>query len=458
MKNRISEKEISSIYKKALKSRGILKKDDTALIFYDLDFLEERLKELKENFPEDTLHAIAIKANPLQAILAKISGAGFGLEAATLPELILALEGGVPEERIVFDSPCKTMEEIEFALQNDIHINADSFDEIERIASLNKDIDSNSPVGLRINPQVGTGAIKSTSVAGSISKFGVPVSPNREKIINMFLRYPWLRGLHLHIGSQGMPLDLLTRGVKIVFEMGEEINIALEKAGINRKLEFFDIGGGLAVSYRFGKIPVGMAEYRKSLEKSVPGLFSGDFRLITEFGRYIHTNTAWAASKVEYVKREKDYNIIMSHLGADFMLRECYNPQDWQHEITVLDKNGNLKNNSPKEKYFIAGPLCFAGDVIGHDIELPRVDEGDVIIIHDVGAYTLSMWSRYNSRQVPQVLGYSKDIYGFEILKKREVLHDTIGFWMEKHSNPKKTDSTQKITASSSFIRQIPPI
>ncbi|MFW5645266.1 MAG: diaminopimelate decarboxylase, partial [Bacteroidota bacterium] len=220
MKNRISEKEISRIYKKALQTHGILKKDDTALIFYDFDFLEERLKELKENFPEDTLHAIAIKANPLQSILSKISDHGFGLEAATLPELILALECGVPEDRIVFDSPCKTMEEIEYALQKDIHINADSFDEIERIASLNKDIDSKSPVGLRINPQVGTGAIKSTSVAEDISKFGVPISTNREKIINMFLRHPWLRGLHLHIGSQGMPLELLTKGVKVVYELG----------------------------------------------------------------------------------------------------------------------------------------------------------------------------------------------------------------------------------------------
>ena len=429
MKNRISEKEISSIYKRAMKTRGILNKDDTAIIFYDLDFLEERLKELGANFPGDTLHAIAIKANPLKAILSKINDHGFGLEAATLPELILALECGVPEDRIVFDSPCKTMEEVEFALQNDIHINADSFDEIERIASLNKDIDSKSPIGLRINPQVGTGAIKSTSVAGDISKFGVPVSTNREKIINVFLRYPWLRGLHLHIGSQGMPLDLLTKGVKVVYELGEEINKALENAGLNKRIETFDIGGGLAVSYKFEKTPAGITDYRKSLEKNVPGLFNNNFRLITEFGRYVHTNTAWASSRVEYVKREKDYNIIMSHLGADFMLRECYNPRDWQHEITVLDKNGNLKSDAPKEKYFIAGPLCFAGDVIGHDIELPRVDEGDVIIIHDVGAYTLSMWSRYNSRQVPVVLGYSKNIYGFEVLKERETVKGTIGFW-----------------------------
>lgn len=426
---RISEKEISNIYKKALKAPGIVGKDDTALIFYDLDFIDERVKELKANFPDNSLHAIAIKANPLKAILSRINDMGLGLEAATLPELMLALECGLTEDRIVFDSPCKTTEEIEFALQNDIHINADSLDELRRISRLLNDMNSESSIGLRINPQVGTGSIKSTSVAGNISKFGVPVSTNREKIIRAFLDYPWLTGLHLHIGSQGMPLELLTNGVKVVYELGEEINRALKQAGHNRKIDLFDIGGGLAVSYRFENEQANMSEYRKSLDENIPGLFSADFRLITEFGRYIHTNAAWAASRVEYVKREKDDNIIMSHLGADFMLRECYNPQDWHHEITVLDKDGNLKQGEPREKYFIAGPLCFAGDVIGHDIELPRVEEGDIIIIHDVGAYTLSMWSRYNSRQVPKVLGYGREIYGFKILKERENPGDAVAFW-----------------------------
>ena len=117
----------------------------------------------------------------------------------------------------------------------------------------------------------------------------------------------------------------------------------------------------------------------------------------------------------------------MSHLGADFMLRECYNPQDWHHEIGVMDANGKLKSPDKKEKYFIAGPLCFAGDIIGHDLELPEVKEGDYLIIHDVGGYTLSMWSRYNSRQVPKVIGYEgKKI---EILKKRERIPEVVDFW-----------------------------
>ena len=119
----------------------------------------------------------------------------------------------------------------------------------------------------------------------------------------------------------------------------------------------------------------------------------------------------------------------MTHVGADLFLRKCYNPDDWHHHITVVDKNGKLKTGTDINKYIVAGPLCFAGDVIARDLELPVVEEGDYILIHDTGAYTLSMWSRYNSRQMPKVIGYSTEHDTFEIIKGRETKEDLFAFW-----------------------------
>ncbi|HEX7680890.1 MAG TPA: diaminopimelate decarboxylase, partial [Thermoanaerobaculia bacterium] len=79
--------------------------------------------------------------------------------------------------------------------------------------------------------------------------------------------------------------------------------------------------------------------------------------------------------------------------------------------------------------YVIAGPLCFAGDIVARNVLLPRIEEGDFIIIRDTGAYTLSMWSRYNSRQMPKVVGYRDDGALMTILKQRETVHDIIAFW-----------------------------
>jgi diaminopimelate decarboxylase len=428
-KSYLSKEEMSNAFIRAIHNRNVIGQEDTSILFYDMTFLLERIRNLRALFPESTLHAIAVKANPLIKILLEIKNLNVGLEVASGPELFMAEKVGFPADRIVFDSPAKTPEEIEYALKQGIHLNADSFEELERIDKLLESIKSTSTIGVRINPQVGAGSIKSTSVADSISKFGIPMNENSERLKECYLKYHWLKGIHVHIGSQGCPVPLLVGGIKKVLDFALEINGSLTKKSSNKRIEIFDIGGGLPVSYFVDKPAASMEDYVNLLKLNLPELFSGDFKIVTEFGRYIHANAGWAASRVEYVKREKDYNIIMTHLGADFLLRKCYNPDDWHHQITVVDSKGQLKTGKDKNRYIIAGPLCFAGDVIATDLEFPKVESGDYVLIHDVGAYTLSMWSRYNSRQMPKVVGYYSDSKEFQILKNREGLEDIFVFW-----------------------------
>lgn len=429
MLSRISDDTISKVFGRALQQDGLIDEDDTAIIFYDLSFLEKRINDLIGLFPESTLHAIAVKANPLAKILKKIKKLGVGLESATLPELYLAERAGFSHDKIVFDSPVKTTRELEHALKLGVHINADSLLELERIERILKKQPTRSSIGVRINPQVGTGTIPLTSVAGEYSKFGVPIKTHREELRNCFLKYNWLRGVHLHIGSQGCEVELLIKGIETILIFVDEINDCFKRKNIQRKIDIFDMGGGLPVSYHRDKHPFGMAQYREELGIRFKELFSNDFKLITEFGRYIHANTSWVASRVEYVKREIKVNTAMIHVGADLFLRKCYRPDDWHHEIIAVDKYGKIKSGKDENNYVVAGPLCFAGDVIAKEIELPEIEENDYIIIHDTGAYTLSMWSRYNSRQIPKVIGYYEDGGKFEILRNREKKEDLWDFW-----------------------------
>ncbi len=429
IRSNLSEKEMSTAFHLALVQKKLITEEDTALIFYDVHFLKERIINLQQLFPSDTLHAVAIKANPLTAVLKNLNELGVGLEAASLPELYLAEATGFSPERIVFDSPAKTRKEIEYALTLGVYLNADSFDELDRIAEILKTVKSISTIGIRINPQIGSGSIQSTSVAGSISKFGIALNDNAEKLKAYYLKYEWLKSIHVHIGSQGCPVPMIIEGIRKVLDFAIDVNTHLKKQQAKNRIEIVDIGGGLPVSYHADKIPVSMEAYHALLMEHCKELFTGEFRLITEFGRHLHGNTGWVASRVEYVKKEKHYNIIMTHTGADLFLRECYNPKDWYHQISVVDKNGKLKDGTVKNKYIIAGPLCFAGDIIARDIVLPEVSEGDYILIHDAGAYTLSMWSRYNSRQIPKVIGYYSEPYHFEVLKDRERKEDLFDFW-----------------------------
>lgn len=419
-----NKKLVSKILSLAIKKKELITQSDSAVIFYDLSLIRQKINDLKKYFPPNTLHAAAIKANPLLNILRFIQESGIGAEAASLPELHLAQKSGFASNKIVFDSPIKTYEELKYALESDVHINTDSLFELERIAKLKKKINSKSTIGIRINPQVGVGKMKMTSVAGEYSKFGVPIKENRKELLDCLVKYDWLTGVHLHIGSQGCDIEMLVKGCKIVFDFATKVNDHLKRKQIN----LFDIGGGMPVAYKKNETPPSMKKYGELLRKNCPLLFTNDFKMITEFGRWIFANSGWAAAKVEYVKKSRMIDTLMIHLGADMFLRKIYNPDDWHHEISVMDSEGKLKISNRK-KYNIAGPLCFAGDFLERGILLPEVEEGDFIIIHDTGAYTSSMWSRYNSRQFPKVIGYGENGKKFVVLKDRESLASIKNFW-----------------------------
>ncbi len=427
--DRPSEEDIATVLQAALQSKErIIDEEDTTVLFYDLAHIRARVRHLRDLFPPDALHAIAVKANPLHRIVKMMEPLGVGMEAASFPELHIALHAGFPSDRIVFDSPAKTAPELEFALREGVHINADNFTELERI---DKILDGRQPkgaVGIRINPQVGTGSIAASSTAGTYSKFGIPLMECREQLLESFVKYEWLNGVHLHIGSQGMPLEMLLEGIGRVYQFANETNTALEARGRRRGISVFDIGGGMPVVYRHDDAKPGMAEFREALQERFPGLFNKQFRLMTEFGRYINANAGWTASKVEYVKWSKHVETAIIHTGGDLLLRECYFPADWPHEIFITNATGRLKTG-PTRSYAIGGPLCFEADAIARNISLPRIEVGDYVIIRDTGAYALSMWSRYNSRQVPKVIGFDAESGSFEILRKREEVNEVLKFW-----------------------------
>ena len=75
---------------------------------------------------------------------------------------------------------------------------------------------------------------------------------------------------------------------------------------------------------------------------------------MTEFGRYVHANSGWVASRVEYVKKNEGRNTAIIHVGADLLLRKCYRPSDWHHEIMVLDSTGNRKTGADATPWTIA--------------------------------------------------------------------------------------------------------
>jgi len=370
-----------------------------------------------------------LKACPLKGVLALAFQYGFGAECASIGEVYLAKSFGCPTDRIVFDSPVKTTKDLMQALNDGIYINADNFQELEKIQECLKDdnTDDKRPkkfakVGLRINPQVGSGLLQETSTASAQSKFGVPLKEKREEIIQCFQKYPFLQGIHIHIGSQGCTWELLENGIRA----GVELLVQLQKL-LPGRIKTFDIGGGLSADYEGLSPGASFDEYISRLRKSTPELFeSSSLQLITEFGRRLCAKAAIFVSRVEYTKQAGDRNIVLCHIGADNFLRPVYLPKNWKHRILVLDRRGYHKRDRMEEQD-IAGPLCFSGDIFAKGRLLPRCEPGDWLVVLDSGAYTMSMFSRHTSQLVPSAFGFRGG--QFQLLKKEESLEDLVHFW-----------------------------
>ena len=405
----------------ALLLREGQRQDERAILVHDLELMGERLALLRSAFPANALHGVAVKANPLLKVLEQIVAAGVGLECASIEEVELSLAAGCAPERIIFDSPAKTRAELRFALERGIHLNLDNFDELERVRSL-EPAPGGSHIGVRINPQVGSGSIGMTSVAGRSSKFGVPLEARRQQLLEAFARHEWLDGLHVHVGSQGCELQQLVEAVRRCEALRAEAN-----ATRARPITQVDIGGGLPTAYREDDHPPELRDYVGALESEAPSLFAPDTRILTEFGRALQANCGWAISRVEYAKHEAGGHMAVLHLGADAFMRRVYKPEDWHHDFLVLDPQGRLKREAPRRPVTLVGPLCFGGDILARELELPEIHEGDLVVIRDCGAYTLSMWSRHCSRGLPKVVGWRADQRC--VLKRRETPRDVVEFW-----------------------------
>ncbi|MFJ6757673.1 diaminopimelate decarboxylase [Streptomyces sp. NPDC091273] len=350
------------------------------------------------------LHAFAVKAAPLVPVLRLLADAGLGCEVASPGELALARAAGVPAGRTVLDSPAKTAAELREALVLGIAVNADNPQELARLDALVAQAPTGAPIGLRINPQTGAGTIDALSTATSTSKFGIALrDPGaREWLVRAYLDRPWLTRLHVHSGSQGVPLPLIAEGVRELHALAEEINTAAGR----RQVDTLDIGGGLPVNFASDEETPRFAAYVAALREAAPALFSGAYGLVTEFGRSLLAKHGLVLARVEYTKTTGSRPIALTHAGVQLATRTAYAPAAWPVRILPYDAKGAPKTGDPVAQD-VAGPACFAGDLLATARELPLLAPGDLIGVPDTGAYFFTAHYGYNSLPRPAVHGFA---------------------------------------------------
>ncbi|MFJ4472668.1 diaminopimelate decarboxylase [Streptomyces sp. NPDC089424] len=397
---------------RAAVEQGLLGPDAPLAGLLDVTGIRESAAELRAAFDAvvapgtPVLHAFAVKASPLVPVLRLLRDEGVGAEVASPGELALARAAGVTPERTVLDSPAKTPAELREALALGVAVNADNPQELDRLDALMRSAPSRSPLGLRVNPQVGGGSIEALSTATATSKFGVALRDEgaREWVIRAYAERPWLTRLHAHTGSQGIALSRMAEGVAATYALAEEINRRIGRP----QVDTLDIGGGLPVNFASEVTTPTYAQYARTLKEAVPGLFDGRYGLVTEFGRSLLAKHGTVVARVEYAKSAGGRPVAVTHAGVQVATRTVYAPELWPLRIAAYDGKGRPKEGTavPQD---VAGPACFAGDLLAEGRELPLLEQGDYAAALDTGAYYFAHHYAYNSLARPGVYGFVPD-------------------------------------------------
>ncbi|GAA2054938.1 diaminopimelate decarboxylase [Catenulispora yoronensis] len=418
-------------------SQGLLDPDETPVAaFVDVTGIAETARELRAAWPAelDVLHSFAAKANPLVPVLALLLEHGLGCEVSSPGELAQARAAGFPAGRTVLDSPAKSRRELVDALTSGIALNIDNFEELERVDRLIADGLPARRLGVRINPQVGIGSIEAMSTAGRTTKFGIALADpgNRDRLLRAYAARPWLRWVHVHVGSQGIPLELNADGVAEAVAFAQQVN-ALRPG----QVEGVDIGGGLPVDFTGDEDTPTFADHVAVLRRAAPELFSGAFRVVTEYGRSILAKNGFIASRVEYTKYTGGRAIALTHAGAQVAARTVFAPDAWPLRVLAYDRHG-LPSGAELEVQDVAGPCCFAGDLLARERKLPKLGTEDVVVVPDTGAYYFSSPFQYNSLPMPPVFGFEiadgsdgadgsdTEVVSFRVFRRAETLDELV--------------------------------
>ncbi|KAJ7562344.1 hypothetical protein O6H91_03G092600 [Diphasiastrum complanatum] len=338
----------------------------------------------------DSFVGYAIKANNNLKILEHLRSLGSGAVLVSGNELKLALVAGFDPARCILNGNGKLPQEILLAAQNGVLVNVDSEFDLEQIICASKISGKRIKILLRINPDVDPQVHPYVATGNKTSKFGI-----RNEKLQCFLDQVKthsneliLVGVHCHLGSTITKINIFRDAALLMVQYIDEIR----KQGFD--LKYLNIGGGLGIDYYHAgaelPTPTDLIDAVRDL------VLSRGVTLIIEPGRSIVANTAAFVSRVIGVKSNGNKNFIV----VDGSMSELIRPSlygAYQHIELVSPPPAGAELST----FDVVGPVCESADFLGKDRELRTPSKGAGLVVHDAGAYCMSMASTYNLRMRP---------------------------------------------------------
>lgn len=347
----------------------------------------------------------AVKSNFNPTILKILAGMGAGADIVSGGELELALQAGVPADKIVFSGVGKTRAELTAAITAGIkQINAESESEIRLINEIAIGLNKTAAVGIRVNPDVDARTHEKITTGKKENKFGIDWNDARRLFLSAEqFKGISLHGIEVHVGSQILELSPFREA----FVKTKKMLNDLKEHGVS--IQTVDVGGGLGVAYKTDESAPSPADYIAVLQ-DVLGDFDGEF--VFEPGRCISGDAGVLVASVVRVKQTGDKRFAVLDAGMSDLVRPAM--YDAYHNIEAV------KGGEASERYDVVGPICESADIFGKDRMLPELNEGDLIAIATAGAYGAAMASNYNGRPLIAEVLVDRDRYA--VIRRRQTV------------------------------------
>lgn len=367
----------------------------TPFHLYDEAGIRQTAREVNQAFawnPGFREH-FAVKATPTPGILKILKEEGCGTDCSSLTELMMSQRCGIVGEEILFSSNDTPAEEFKLAAELGAIINLDDFTHIDFLQETLGYIPET--ICCRYNP----GGV--FTLGESKEGFQVMDNPGDAKYgmtkPQLFEAFRKLKamgaknfGIHAFLASNTLSNDYYPALARQLFQLAVEL-----KQETGAHITLIDLSGGVGIDYRPEQpkndiAAIGAGVHKVYDEILVPAGM-GDVRLVTELGRFMLAPHGHLVTRAIHEKHTYKEYIGVDACAANLMRPAMYGAY---HHITVMGKE-----NAPCDhKYDVTGSLCENNDKFAVDRMLPKIDMGDLLVLHDTGAHGFSMGYNYNGR------------------------------------------------------------
>ena len=375
---------------------------------------------LERHYPGPALALYASKANSSVALTALVAAEGLGLDAVSAGELLTALQGGMPADRIVLHGNNKSAEELELAVTAGVTVVADNWHDLEQLAAIAAHSGERVRLLLRFTPGIECHTHEYIRTGHLDSKFGFDPD-DLEAVLRHLATCSWaeLTGLHAHIGSQ-------------IFELEPHRDLAAVLAdalvlarSLGHPCTDLNVGGGLGIRYTTSDDPPSIEAWVGTVAEAVAGACRQRGlelpRLLCEPGRSL---VATAGVTLYSVGSRKVIPGLRTYVAVDGGMSDNPRPITYQSQYTALLADRPL---APAEgPVTVAGKHCESGDVLLKDIPLPTAQPGDVLVVFATGAYNASMGSNYN--RIPRPAAVLVHDGQADLVQRREQPEDLLRY------------------------------